>query len=65
MPELNRMEIIASAEQAETVTAILTLSVNHGWEEEDLPSGETLFRLHTHNPQFFVERLPVAALFDG
>ena len=55
MSELNRMEIIAAPEQCELVTAILTLSVNHGWEEEDLPGGETLFRLHTHNPQFFVE----------
>ncbi|MDL2307155.1 50S ribosomal protein L11 methyltransferase [Desulfovibrio sp. OttesenSCG-928-C06] len=55
MSELNRMEIIASLEQSEVVTAILTLSVNHGWEEEDLPGGEILFRLHTHNPQFFVE----------
>jgi ribosomal protein L11 methyltransferase len=49
------MEIIASGEEAELLTALLALRVNHGWEEEDLPSGETLFRVHTHNPLFFQE----------
>lgn len=53
--ELNRLEIIASPEDADMITAILALSVNHGWEEEDLPSGETLFRVHSHHPQLCLE----------
>jgi ribosomal protein L11 methyltransferase len=53
--ELNRLEIIASPEDTDIITAILALAVNHGWEEEDLPSGEVLFRVHSHNPQFCLE----------
>lgn len=55
MAELNRLEIIASPDDTDLITAILALAVNHGWEEEDLPSGETLFRVHSHNPQFCLE----------
>lgn len=52
MTLLHRLECVASAEQAELASALLALEVAHGWEEESLPDGSTLFRIHSHTPEF-------------
>jgi ribosomal protein L11 methyltransferase len=58
------MEIIAASStpsftpsfnEAELVTALLASNVNYGWEEAELLSGQTLFRIHASNKQFLVE----------
>jgi ribosomal protein L11 methyltransferase len=54
------MEIIAdsatsSFNEAELVTALLAANVNYGWEEAELSSGQTLFRIHAPNKQFLFE----------
>jgi ribosomal protein L11 methyltransferase len=50
------MEVTASSSaEAELVTALLAVSVQYGWEEEDRPSGKTLFRIHAPNKEFILE----------
>ncbi len=46
MEQLIRLEILAAEDAAEAVSTVLTLQVDFGWEEEDLPTGETRFRVH-------------------
>jgi ribosomal protein L11 methyltransferase len=54
--ELLSMEIIGSSpEEIEKLTLLLSLKVHYGWEEEDLPVGRTLFRIHASSGRFMLE----------
>ncbi len=47
--QLTRLDIQAPEEAYEEVTGLLALMVSTGWEEQSLPSGDTLFRVHCPN----------------
>ncbi len=47
--QLTRLDIQAPEEAYEEVTGLLALMVSIGWEEQSLPSGDTLFRVHSPN----------------
>ena len=46
---LTRLEIIADEEEYDVITGLLVRTISYGWEEETLPTGETLFRVHCDN----------------
>ncbi len=52
MPDLKRLEIVVEPEEAELLSAALSLSVTHGWEEETLPDGRALCRVHAESDAF-------------
>ena len=52
MKQLYRLEIVAQEEAYDRVCGLLTLEVSFGWEEENLPSGETRFRIHCEQEDF-------------
>lgn len=53
---LVRLDILASEDAAEDVVGVLAMLAEDGWEEEDLPTGETRFRVHSEDSAF-AERL--------
>lgn len=46
---LVRLEIVADEDQYDVITGILVRNISYGWEEQALPTGETLFRVHCDN----------------
>lgn len=54
MKQLYRLEIVAQEEAYDRVCGLLTLEVSFGWEEENLPSGETRFRIHCEQEDFLI-----------
>ena len=46
---LIRLDITADEEQYDTVVGLLVRNISYGWEEESLPTGEILFRVHCDN----------------
>ncbi|ABB38231.1 ribosomal L11 methyltransferase [Oleidesulfovibrio alaskensis G20] len=52
MADLIRIDIVVPEEFEDITTGVLTLRVAQGWEEDYLPTGESLFRVYTDNPQF-------------
>ena len=58
--DLIRLELVVEDEEYDVVTGLLVRIVSYGWEEESLPTGETLFRVHCDNT-IVLERL-VSAL---
>ncbi len=44
--QLIRLDITAPESAYDLLTGLLTLLVSAGWEEQSLPGGETLFRIH-------------------
>ncbi len=49
MKDLIRLEIVAEDARYDTIVGLLVRIVSYGWEEESLPAGETLFRVHCDN----------------
>ena len=54
--DLIRLEIIVEDDDYDAATGLLVRIVSYGWEEESLPTGETLFRVHCDNA-IILERL--------
>lgn len=52
MNTLIKLDIMATFEQVDMVTAVLALHVAFGWEEQSLPTGETRFCVHCANGIF-------------
>ncbi len=52
MKTLYRCQIIVEEEAVEILWGLLALHISFGWEEESLPTGETLFRIHCENREF-------------
>lgn len=48
-PELIRLDIVVEEDQIDVVTGLLVQTISYGWEEDSLPTGETLFRVHCDN----------------
>lgn len=48
-PELVRLDIVVEENQLDVVTGLLVQHISYGWEEDSLPTGETLFRVHCDN----------------
>lgn len=46
MQQLYRLEIVAQEDAYDRLCGLLALEVSFGWEEENLPAGETRFRIH-------------------
>lgn len=46
MKQIYRLEIVAQEDAYDRVCGLLALEVSFGWEEENLPTGETRFRIH-------------------
>ena len=46
MKQLYRLEIVAQEDTYDRLCGLLALEVSFGWEEENLPAGETRFRIH-------------------
>lgn len=70
--KLIRLDIQAPESAYEEITGLLTLMVSTGWEEQSLPSGDTLFRVHCDNAalihdveQAVEARVPEAGLERG
>ncbi len=55
MPDLIRLEAVIEQENADFLSAVLALAVPHGWEEQTLPDGRLLCRVHTENQAFCAE----------
>lgn len=47
--DLVRLDITVVETQVDTVTGVLVRLISYGWEEESLPTGETLFRVYCDN----------------
>lgn len=47
--DLVRLDITVEETQVDNVTGILVRTISYGWEEESLPTGETLFRIYCDN----------------
>ncbi len=52
MNTLYRCQITVEEEAVEILWGLLALHISFGWEEESLPTGETLFRVHCENKEF-------------
>ena len=52
MKQIYRLEIVAQEEDYDRVCGLLALEVSFGWEEENLPSGETRFRIHCEQEDY-------------
>ena len=52
MADLVRLEIRIPEHLADLATLVLVQKLNYGWEEENLPTGEILYRVHIENPAF-------------
>ncbi len=52
MNTLYRCQIVVEEEAVEILWGLLALHISFGWEEESLPTGETLFRVHCENKEF-------------
>ena len=64
--QLIRLEITAPEDEYNLVTGILVMMVSFGWEEESLPTGETLFRVHGENAALIQDiRLTIEARAPG
>ncbi len=50
MAELERLDIIVPDDDVDLVSGILALRAAHGWEEQNLPDGNTCFRVHGQTP---------------
>ncbi|MEG2140391.1 MAG: 50S ribosomal protein L11 methyltransferase, partial [Bilophila sp.] len=48
-PELIRLDIVVAEDRFDVVTGLLVQHISYGWEEDSLPTGETLFRVHCDN----------------
>ncbi len=69
MKTLFRCKIVVTEESVELIWGLLALHISFGWEEESLPTGETLFVIHTESKDFLDElvtdvkqRLPQASI---
>ncbi|MDR2727351.1 MAG: 50S ribosomal protein L11 methyltransferase [Deltaproteobacteria bacterium] len=58
MPGLTRLDIAVPEEQIDCALGLLVRHVSFGWEEQSLPAGRTLFRLHTDKPALLEDILP-------
>ena len=47
--DLVRLEIVVEDDEYDVVAGLLVRNISYGWEEESLPTGETLFRVHCDN----------------
>lgn len=52
MPDLFRVEVLTEDCDCDAVQGVLVRLVTYGWEEENLPTGETRFRVHGHSHDF-------------
>ncbi len=52
MKNLLRCKIIVDEPHMEILWGILALHISFGWEEESLPTGETLITVHNENQEF-------------
>ena len=52
MKQIFRWELTVPEADFDRATGFLTLRVPFGWEEQSLPTGETVFRVHCDNPDF-------------
>ncbi len=52
MKKLIRCKITVTEDQIELAWGLLALHINFGWEEESLPTGETLFTIHAESAEF-------------
>lgn len=50
MADLERLDIIVPEDDVDLVSGILALRSAHGWEEQNLPDGQTCFRVHGETP---------------
>ena len=50
MANLERLDIIVPEDDVDLVSGILALRSAHGWEEQNLPDGQTCFRVHGETP---------------
>ena len=50
MTNLVRLDITVSEDMADVATMVMMQNLSYGWEEESLPTGEVLFRVHIENP---------------
>ena len=57
MSGLTRLDITVSEKHADCALGLLVRHVSCGWEEQILPGGATLFRLHTDNPALLEDLL--------
>lgn len=55
MKQIYRLEIVAQEEDYDRACGLLALEVSFGWEEENLPSGETRFRIHCEQESYLRE----------
>lgn len=47
---LHRLDITVGEEDYEGLAGLLALKLSYGWEERNLPNGDTVFRVHCENP---------------
>ena len=52
MKQIYRLEIVAQEDAYDRVCGLLALEVSFGWEEENLPTGETRFRIHCEQESY-------------
>lgn len=57
MADLVRLEIRIPEHMQDMATIAMVQQLNYGWEEENLPTGEVLYRVHIENPAFCEEFL--------
>lgn len=63
MSKLIRMEFTAGEEYFDSISEILESQVLFGWQEDDLPTGETRYIIHCEQPEFINDlRIRVQAL---
>ncbi len=69
MKNLIRCKITVTEDNIELAWGLLALHINFGWEEESLPTGETLFTIHAESSDFinnivesFKQSLPQALI---
>ncbi len=55
MKTLLRLKITVSEDYIELLWGLLAMHINFGWEEESLPTGETLFTVHAESKDFIDE----------
>lgn len=52
MKQIYCLEIVAPEEVCDRVCGLLALEVSFGWEEENLPTGETRYRIHCEQESY-------------
>ncbi|MCT4626779.1 50S ribosomal protein L11 methyltransferase [Halodesulfovibrio sp.] len=55
MSDLVRLEIRVPEQMQDMATLVMVQQLNYGWEEENLPTGDILYRVHIENPAFCEE----------